>query len=115
MTQVFFDADLTAEFIGATTILMLLGVMFIGVMMIFSVVIRSQAGAAGAGLGVYLLMAILSAWGPAAEYSPAGLMGAANHILVGEETGIIWPVLTGLMVVFGSIAFAAAIFRRQEL
>ena len=92
------------------------GVLFIAVMVLFSVLISSAAGAAGAGLGVYVLLSIAAIWKPLSDYSPAGLQGQAASLAAGTATApSLWPVVTSLVLSVVLVVVAALVFRRKEL
>jgi ABC-2 type transport system permease protein len=115
LTNVVFDDSLAAEFARAVGVWLALALLFVALMALFSVVLRSQAGAAGAGLAAYLLLAIASGWGPAREFTPAGLVVAGNPLLTGGEVELLWPLLGAAAGVLALTALAAAVFARQEL
>ncbi len=94
---------------------LVLAVQFIALMTLLSVVIGSAAGAAGAGLGVFVLASIASIWKPLGSYSPAGLASQATSLAAGAEAAPLWPVLTSLMLSVALVALAAVLFRRKEL
>lgn len=92
------------------------GLLFIAVMVLFSVLIPSAAGAAGAGLGVFVLLSIAAIWKPLADYSPAGLPGQAASLAAHTTTpSSLWPVLVSLALSVVLVAVAALVFRRKEL
>ena len=91
------------------------GVLFIAVMTLLSVLIGSTAGAAGAGLGIYALMAIAVLWKPLGRYSPAGLSTAPSTLAAGKDVAVLWPVLTSLLLTVALVALAAFVFRRRDL
>ncbi len=91
------------------------GLLFIGVMTLLSVALRSQAGAAGLGLAIYALVSIASIWRPAGEFTPAGLVGAPAAIAMGKAVPVLWPAVTSLLAAAAFVAAAAMLFRRQEL
>ncbi len=115
VTVIVFDSTLIAEFGIATLLWLLLACMFVAFMALFSTAIGSQGGAAGAGIGLYLAISILSAWGPGRDYTPAGLLSAGDRILAGQDPALLWPVLTALAVTVAAVACAAWVFERQEL
>jgi ABC-2 type transport system permease protein len=90
-------------------------VMFLAMMTLFSVMVNSQAGAAGLGLGFFLLVSIASLWGPALEFSPAGLMNAPTELLVDSVRDLLWPLVTTGAVAVLSVAGGAFAFTRKEL
>ena len=114
-TQLFFENVLVSELLGATALWLALAVMFAAVMSLLGVAIRSQGGATGAGLGAYLVIAVLSGWGPARDYSPAGLMSAGARLIAGQEPAVLWPVVSAFLATVVLTAAAVAVFRRKEL
>lgn len=115
VTAIVFDTTLIKEFATATVLWIVLSGMFVACMAVFSTAIGSQGGAAGAGIGLYLVVSILSAWGPGRDYTPAGLLSAGDRIVVGEDPALLWPVLTALLVTVAAVGLAAWVFERQEL
>lgn len=92
------------------------GVLFIAVMTLFSVLIASAAGAAGAGIGAFALLSIASIWKPLSDYSPAGLPGQAASLAAHLTTpSSLWPVMTSLALSVVLVVLAALLFRRKEL
>ena len=114
-TRLIFDGALQGEFVGATLVWFALASVITAVMTLLSVAIGSQGGAAGAGLGVYAVLAALSAWGPARDYSTAGLFTIGNDLLAGEQVAVGWPVATAAVVAVVCVVAAAILFRRQEI
>ncbi|WP_223692368.1 ABC transporter permease [Leifsonia poae] len=95
---------------------LVLAVLYVSLMTLFSVLIPSAAGAAGAGLGVFVLLSIGGIWTSVADYSPAGLLGRATSLAAGSATDSpLWPVLITLALSVLVVALAAALFRRKEL
>ncbi len=92
------------------------GVLFMAVMTLFSVLISSATGAAGAGIGTYALLSIASIWKPLGDYSPAGLPGKAAALAAhGTTDSAAWPILISLALSIVLVAAAALLFRRKEL
>jgi len=101
---------------SSTLIWIVLGVFYIGLMTFFSVLIPSAAGAAGAGMGAFVLLAIAALWKPLGDHSPAGLAGQAAALAAGKTVpDLLWPVLVSLVLAVGFVAAAALLFRRKEL
>ncbi len=116
VTAIMFDTDLLAEFAGMVGVWYLLASFVVALMLLLSVLLKSQAGAAGAGVGVYFVMSILSLWTAARDYTPAGLMGLGDRIITGQpDLSIAWPVATGIAGTIALVALAGLIFNRQEL
>lgn len=91
------------------------GILIVALMTLLSVIIRPAAGAAGAGLGAYVLLSIAVLWEPFGTYSPAALTTAPTSLAMGESVDLFWPVVTALILAAALTAVAAASFRRQEL
>jgi ABC-2 type transport system permease protein len=95
---------------------LIVAVFYLCLMTLFSVLIPSAAGAAGAGLGLFVVLSIAGIWKPIADYSPAGLLGRAAALAAGTEAGsLLWPVTITLLLCVAAVGLAAALFRRQEL
>lgn len=92
-----------------------LGVLFVAIMTLLSTMLDSQAGAAGAGLGVFALMSLAGLWEPLAKYSPAALSGTSAMLAAGKESAILWPVATSLALAVAIVTVAAMLFRTKEL
>lgn len=115
VTAFIFDTSLVGEFLTATALWFLLASMFISCMALLSTLIGSQGGAAGAGVGLFLGLSILSAWGPGRDFTPAGLFTAGDRLLVGQSPELLWPVITAVVVALAATVLAAWVFERQEL
>ncbi|HEY5467820.1 MAG TPA: ABC transporter permease [Coriobacteriia bacterium] len=91
------------------------GVLFVALMTLLSVLVSSQAGAAGIGLGVYALVSISAIWEPVAKYSPAALAGQPMAIAAGQGVDVTWPIVTSLLLSAALVTLAVWAFRRKEL
>jgi ABC-2 type transport system permease protein len=91
------------------------GILFIAVMLLLSVVVNSQAGAAGIGLGAYAIVSVSALWKPLGTYSPAALVGGPATLASGKTFAAGWPVTTSLLLAFALVALSAVAFRRKEL
>ena len=100
---------------SAALLWIVFGILFIALMTLLSVLIRASAGAAGAGLGVYALMAIAGIWKPLGTYSPAALATQPAALAAGKDVAVLWPVLTSLVLAAALVALAALAFRRRDL
>jgi len=100
---------------SATGAWLAFGAMLVAIMTLLSVTVRSQAGAAGLGLGVYLVLALATMWGPALRYTPAGLVNAPAEVLMGADIALGWPIATAAAVSVASVTAAVMAFRRAEL
>lgn len=115
LTAAIFGQAPGSELWSASLVWLVLGVLFIAVMMLLSVLIGSAAGAAGAGLGAYALVSVAAIWEPLGTYSPAALTRVPSALLAGEDVAVLWPVLTSLVLAAVLFALAALMFRRSEL
>lgn len=114
-TTILFANEHAWRLVQATALWFALAAAFVAIMTLLSVVVKSSAGAAGVGFGVYIAVAIASAWGPARDYSLAGLLTAGDRILTGESVEAGWPVLTAMAVTLIAAWAATAVFARAEL
>ncbi len=83
--------------------------------LLFSTLFNSQAAAAGAGLGTYLLISLIGNSPTLAPYTPGYLVSWAMSLFSGKVESI-WGALgvcLGLIVI--SLTAAWLVFRRQEL
>jgi ABC-2 type transport system permease protein len=115
VTAVMFDTTGIVRFAAATGLWLLFASMFVAVMILFSTILGSQAGASGAGVAFYLVISVLAAWGPTRDHSPAGLMSAGDRLLLGHEVQLAWPIATSILMTVLAVAAAVLVFRRQEL
>lgn len=101
---------------ASTAVWFVLAAFYLALMVLFSVVIPAAAGAAGAGLGAYVVLAVASAWPNVADYSPAGLSGRAASLAAHTHTdSALWPVLITIGAILVAVGAATLVFRRQEL
>ncbi len=101
---------------SAAAVMLVLALVYLALMTLFSVLIRSSAGASGAGLGAFLVLSVGGLWMPAASYSPAGLATRAATLAADVATDpVLWPIVVSLLFCVVVVGFAAMIFRRQEL
>ncbi|MCL3863291.1 ABC transporter permease [Actinotalea sp. K2] len=101
---------------SGTLVWLVLGVFYVTLMTFLSVVVPSAAGAAGAGIGSFVLLTIGALWRPLADYSPAGLAGRAAALAAEQPVpGLLGPVLVSLAAAVALVVAAAVLFRRKEL
>lgn len=116
VTAFMFDTTLVPEFIALVALWYLLACFMVALTVTLSVLLKSQAGAAGAGLGVYFVMSILALWTVARDYTPAGMLGLGDRIVTGGEgLSVFWPVASTVLGIVVLVAFACWAFNRQEL
>jgi ABC-2 type transport system permease protein len=116
VTAFMFDTALVPEFLALVALWYLLACFLVALSVTLSVLLKSQAGAAGAGIAVYFAMSVLSLWVVMRDYSPVGLLGLGDRILTGgEDLSVFWPVTATLMSVILLTMLACWAFSRQEL
>ncbi len=99
----------------STGAFVVLGLLFMSVMTLLSVLIRSAAGAAGAGLGVYVVLSVAAIWTPLGDYSPAALTKQPASLALGQHVDVLWPIATSLVLGIGLVIAAVFAFRQQDL
>lgn len=114
-TLVVFGEAPVRELAEPTAIWLVSAVMLVAFMTLFSSLVGSQAGAAGLGFGALIALSIFGLWGPARDFSPAGLIGAPTALLAGESVPLVWPLVTGGLAAVLALALAVRVFRRIEL
>jgi ABC-type transport system involved in multi-copper enzyme maturation, permease component len=99
----------------ATLAWLAFGLLFLALMIFLSAWLNSQAGAAGIGLGVYALIAILTFSEKIEAYTPAALVNLPSTLAEGGSFGSAWPIATSLILAAALVALAAWAFGRKEL
>jgi len=115
VTAILFGSAPGAALWSSSLVWLVFAVLLVALMTLLSVMIGSAAGAAGAGLGFYVLISIASIWKPLASYSPAGLVTQATALAAGEPAAPWWPVAGSLALSVAFVVIAARLFRRKEL
>lgn len=100
---------------AATLTWLVFGILVLACMTLLSSVIDSVAGAAGAGVGVYIALALAGIWKPLATYSPAALVSAPVSLASNQQAAVLWPLVTSLVLTAAALAGAVFTFRRKEL
>jgi len=100
---------------SATGVWLVWGVLIVAIMTLASTLVNSQAGAAGLGFGALIVLSIATLWGPALEYSPAGLVNAPSALVTGETVALTFPLLTALGLAVVVVVLAVRTFARAEL
>ncbi|SDE35632.1 ABC transporter permease [Auraticoccus monumenti] len=99
-----------------TLVWLVLGLFYLSLMTFLSALIPSAAGAAGAGIGAFVLLTMGALWRPLADHSPAGLSGRAAAVAAEQPVPeLLWPVLVSLAGTVALVVAAAVLFRRREL
>lgn len=115
VTALLFDNLPVGDFLCATALWLALAAMFLGVMVLCSVLFSARGAAAGAGLAVMFGVLLLSIWPPLNRWTFVGLTGAASSALAGQRPEVTWPLVTaGFLLVLVTVA-AIRVFDRKEL
>lgn len=94
---------------------LVLALFFVALMTLLSVLMDSQAGAAGVGIAVWAALALAALVPAAVVFTPAGLLVTPMAVAEGAPFPSIWPVAGSLVLTAGVIAAAARAFRDKEL
>lgn len=94
---------------------LIFGLLFLALMTLLSVLLPSQAGAAGVGIGVYALLAMAGLSKTLVLYTPVGLANAPSVLAAGQPFPLLWPLLSAIALSIALVAAAAWLFARQEL
>lgn len=116
MTAIVFGEAPDKAVWSSAAVWLVLALVYLCLTTLFSVIIRSAAGASGAGLGLFVVVSIGAIWKPIADYSPAGLAGRAAALAAGTTADpLLWPIIISLGICVAATGLAAIVFRRQEL
>jgi len=111
---IFGEAPFT-QIAEATVVWLVFALLFVALMELFSAALDSQAGAAGLGFLIWILLGTGALWGPLFRYSPAGLISAPNALILGQAEPLMWPILVSVVLTLVCLLASVAVFRRREL
>lgn len=117
-TRAIFGAADFGPVLGATAVWLVLASVLVAASLLASAAIDAVAGAAGVGIGVFFVLALLGVVPQLAEYTPAGLIRVTDAIAAGTQASdhTLWyPVASGLLLAAALLAAAVLVFRRREL
>ncbi len=114
-TRVAFGEAPLGSLIRATAAWLVLALWCVTVVILLSTMLDSTSATAGLAIAVWLVLAGLSAWGPAARWSPAGLVGAPSSLAMGLDTVWLWPMLTAAVTAVMLVVGSVLVLRRREL
>jgi ABC-2 type transport system permease protein len=88
----------------------------IAVVAIFSCLFTSSLGATGAALGVLVIVAVLSLWGPAVRWSVVGVPGLVGSLATSTPgLSVLWPLVGAIVTTAVSLTLAVLVFTRREI
>ena len=114
-TVAIFDASHIARFVESVALWLVLAAMFATMMVLLSAWSERQAAAAGAGLGVYVSLFVLTGFPAVRDVTPAGLLAANDALLKGRDAALAVPLATTTVLAVLFVVAAAWVFRRKEL
>ena len=94
---------------------LVIGILFIGLMTLLSVLVGSAAGASGIGLAVFALLVLAAIWQPLGTYSPAALTTLPAKLITGGSADVTWPIATAAISYVLLVSLAAWRFRHRDL
>ena len=114
-TRAVFGEAPWGSLLDATAAWLALAVWSLTAVILLSTLLDSTSATAGLGIAAWVALAVLSGWGPAARWSPAGLVPAPSTLAAGLQTAWLWPVVTGVATAALFVAGASLVMRRREL
>lgn len=88
----------------------------IAIVTVFSCLLTSGLGAAGAGFGVLVVVAVLGLWGPAVRWSVVGVPGLVGSLVSStQDLSVWWPLAGAVVTIAASLSVAVLVFRRREI
>jgi ABC-2 type transport system permease protein len=115
VTTAIFDGRHIAAFIASVALWLVLAAMFALLMILLSAAMKGQAPAAGAGIGVYVSLFVLTGFPLIRDYSPAGILAASDALLKGRDVALLWPVVTTVALAGVFLYAAVRVFAHREL
>jgi len=114
VTYVVFGEAPIERLIASTAAWLAFALLMLALMTLYSAGLKSLA-AGGAGIATFFALSVLSLWGPALRYSPAGISAASGALLMGQSARLLWPGITSALTVVLALAGAVMVFKRQEI
>lgn len=118
VTRIVFGSAALGAILAATAVWLVLAALLVAASLLASAAIDGVAGAAGAGIGSFFLLTLLSAVPALADDTPAGLVRLPSILAAqtpAADHTLWWPVLTGLLLTAALLVAAVVVFRRREL
>lgn len=101
--------------VASTAAWLALALLCVTAVILMSALFDATSAAAGLGIAFWIVLAAVSAWGPAARWSPAGLVGAPSTLAAGIDTAWLWPTVTGAVLAVLLVVATVLVVRRREL
>jgi ABC-2 type transport system permease protein len=110
---VFTEAPPSRLFAGSA-LWLVFGLLILAVSVFWSSAFSTLA-ALGASVATFVVLSLLTLWGPTAHYTPAGLIGAPSAALAGTEPEVMWPLATAALAVTLLVWAATRVFAHREI
>ena len=105
-----------ANFLFLNFLLLFYFIPFIAIILFLSVVIKSMAGTAAAGIGVYFSLMLMGSMPYVGKFSPQAIFTVTSKMSMGmPPQDWIIPFISSACLTIVLIGLAAAIFERQEI
>lgn len=89
---------------------------YVALTLLFSTLVRSQAVAAGLGLGAILVFSLIEGIPSLGQYMPGNLLAWIPAAYAGQDIAFPWPALAvSLAIILVSLTAAWLVFKNQEL
>jgi ABC-2 type transport system permease protein len=104
-----------SSFLALNGFMLLYALIFVAITLLASVLVKSQAAAAGIGFAALLFLSVLSMYPPLKEKLPDQLIQWGGELMAGAHTTY-WPALfVGIGIILACLLIAWLVFRKQEL
>ena len=103
------------ELVAGTAAWLVLALLCLAIVVLLSSVLDATSASAGLGIGAWVVLAAIGAWGPASRWSPAGMVSLPSTLASGTEAPWAWPVGTAVLLSVVLVGGAILALRRREL
>lgn len=114
VTAAVFGEAPPARLFAASALWLALGLFLLAVMVLWSSALSTLA-ALGAGIGSFVLLGLLTLWGPSLRNTPAGLIGTPGEALAGASPSVLWPLVTAGVAIPLLVWAATRVFGRRDI
>lgn len=115
-TYALFSAPDLGGWLAMNALLWLYMLAWVAITLFFSILVKSQAAAAGLSFGLLIVLSLIGAIPALAVYLPDQLIGWGASLAAQQGTASAWPALwTSLGLILAALIGGWLIFRKQEL
>ncbi len=115
MTHAVFGEAPGSPLVASTGAWLLLALLCLAIVVLLSTLLDATSASAGLGIGAWVVLAAISAWGPATRWSPAGMVPLPSSLAAGLDVAWVWPVITAAAAAVVLVVAAILTLRRREL